>query len=457
MRPEQREPLEDFALRPVPLDKRRPWIDLAMVWIGVAIVLSALLRGMMIGMGLGTPGRVLLAYLLGEMLLIGMMTLTGYLGARHGLATPLLVRESFGMHGGRLISFCLAFAFMGWFGIQAGLFARTLTAVWKVPFPVAAIALISGLLMMIPAVFGFQGLRALSWVAVPPMLILFILAAVRLGFHFLPEGKLVALALSHSPSPYPVSLGAAASIIAGGFIVGAVTSADVFRYARPRLRDVLFAAALSMAVSALMQLAGSTLAMTTGLYHEELPRLLISREFAGLGVLGFTAIALAQWTTNDSNLYSSVLAFKNLIEVERWKLAIGVGVLASLLAAWGILERLGLFLSLLSIGIGPIGGILIADQYLLRGRRRAKRGQSGRRISAPPTDSATQPRWNSVALIVYAVSVLVGWTTAGHPFRIPVFPFSIFAFNGILTAVMLYWAGMTALSRRQEKKNKKIG
>ena len=424
------EALEDYSQRAVPVHKRRPWPDLAMVWIGVAIVLSALLRGMMVGMGLGSLRSVLLAYLLGEGLLIGMMVLTGYMGARLGLSTPLLVRRSFGERGSLLMSLCLALAFMGWFGVQAGLFAETLTAAAKIPIPASGLAFLSGLLMMVPAVFGFRGLKALSWLAVPPMLIIFLYAAFKMGFRFLPASELVSLARAHSPSPYPLSLGAAASIIAGGFVVGAVTSADIFRYARPRFREILYAAALAMGVSAGMQLIGSILAMSTGLYHEELPRLIISRDFAGLGILGFLAIALAQWTTNDSNLYSSVLAFNNILRVTRWKLAVAVGILASALAAVGILQRLQLFLSLLSIAVGPIGGIIAADYYLLGRKDENMRGTVPGR------------RWNPVALGAYGISFAIGWTTSGHPFRPSLFPFSIFAFNGILSAVILYWLGM---------------
>jgi len=396
----------------------------------VAIVLSALLRGMMVGMGLGSLKNVLLAYLLGEVLLIGMMTLTGFMGAKQGLSTPRLVRASFGEHGALLMSFCLAIAFMGWFGVQAGLFAETLVASVKTSLSVSLLAFLSGLLMMIPAVFGFRGLKALSWGAVPPMLVIFLYAAFKLGFDFLPAQKLAELARGHSPSPYPLTLGAAASIIAGGFIVGAVTSADVFRYARPRFRDILYAATLSMGISATMQLVGSVLAMKTGLYHEHLPRIIISPEFAGLGIIGFLAIGFAQWTTNDSNLYSSVLAFNTIIRWTRWKLAIVVGVLASLLAALGILERLELFLSLLSIAIGPIGGIIVTDYYLL-----GRKGLQG-------DERVSNAKWNPVAFGVYLVSFLLGWTTSGHPFEIPIFPFSIFAFNGIISAIVLYWIGM---------------
>jgi len=437
MSAEKQEVLDDYSLKPVPPEERKTWLDIAMVWIGVAIVLSALLRGMMVGMGLGSVKYVLLVYLLGEALLIGMMTLTGFMGARSGLSTPLLTRVAFGEYGSLFMSALLAAAFMGWFGVQAGLFSETLLATFKISIPVPVLAFLSGVLMMVPAVFGFKGLKALSWGAVPPMVVVFLYAAFKMGFHFLPTAELTQLAQNHRPSPYPITLGAAASIVAGGFIVGAVTSADVFRYARPRFRDVLYAATLSMGASALMQVVGSVLAMRTGLYHEQLPRIIVSPDFAGLGFIGFLAIGFAQWTTNDSNIYSSVLAFNAIFRWTRWKLAIIVGILASGLAAWGILGRLDLFLSLLSIAVGPIGGILVADWYFLR--------KKGSETAAPRPIK----QWNPIAFLVYFVSLLIGWTTSGHPFRIHLFPFSIFAFNGILAAALLYWAAMRIFKRSQ--------
>lgn len=424
------ENLEDYSLKEVPFEKRKSWVDVSMVWIGVAIVMSALLRGMMVGMGLGSIQRVILAYILGEVILIGIMTLTGYIGAKLGFSTPLIARVIFGEKGSLIMSLCLALSFMGWFGVQAGLFAETLITYSRTSIPVQYLAFFSGIFMMIPAIFGFKGLRTLSWAAVPPMIMVFIYVAFKMKSGFLSPDKLVNLALNHSPSPYPVNLGEAASIIAGGFVVGAVTSADVFRYAKPRFRDILFSANLSMGVSALMQLAGSILAMSTGLYHERLPYIIISSEYAGLGLIGFLTIAFAQWTTNDSNLYSSVLAFNNIIRWTRWKLAVVVGIVSSFLAAFGILQRLDLFLSLLSMGVSPIGGIIIADFYLLKRMKKIRGMEKSEKI------------WNPVALGVYMLSFVIGWITSGHPFTPKIFPFSIYAFNGIVSAIILYWIGV---------------
>jgi len=441
-----KEILEDYSLRPVPAEQKKRWIDITIVWIGVAVVMSALLRGMMIGLGLGSISRVLLAYGLGELILILIMVFTGYLGARTGLSTPLLASQTFGPKGALLISLLLGLAFLGWFAVQAGLFAETLAVFFPWSFPRGWLALASGLAMMLPVIFGFQGLRALSWLAVPPMLIAFFYAAFKVGFKFLPRLELIRLAQAHQPSPYPLSLGEAASLIAGGFIVGAVTSADIFRYARPRWLEVAAAAIMAMVVSALMQLTGSTLAMATGLYHEELPRIIISREFAGLGFLGFLAIALAQWTTNDSNLYSSVLAFKNLIRLRRWKLTLMLGLAASGLAAAGLLGRLSLFLSLLAVACGPVGGILLVDHYLIRKKMIPESTDETSRHGNNPSGL------NWMALIAYFLGLLSGWLTSGHPWRLALFPFSIFAFNGILAGGFFY--GSLTLLKKYLKNRK---
>jgi len=194
MTSEESKVLKDYSLEQVPSSQRKPWIDLAMVWIGAAIVVSALLRGMMIGMGLGSIKSVLLAYLLGEVLLIGMMSLTGFMGAKTGLSTPMLARLAFGTNGNLLISTCIALTFMGWFGVQVGLFSEAVVAYTGTTIPVAYLTFFSGILLMIPAIFGFKGLKALSYAAVPVMVIIFIYGAIKMGHNLLPPDKLIELA-----------------------------------------------------------------------------------------------------------------------------------------------------------------------------------------------------------------------------------------------------------------------
>jgi cytosine permease len=429
--------LEDYSLESVPIDRRKSWINLAVIWIGIAVVMSAIFRGMMIGLGLGQISSVVLSYVLGEIILIAMMGLTGFIGAKTGFSTPLIANFSFGRIGAILISLSIAFSLIGWFGVQAAFFARTVQFYFGVHLALPLLSFICGILMMIPAIFGIRGLSVLSWAASPFMILIFLWGVVKMGFYSLPSETLISLATNHQPDPYPLTIGAAASIVAGGFIVGATTSADIFRYARPRLKEIFAAAAVAMIASAFLHLVGSILAMNTGLYHERLPELIIGDQYLGLGFVGFMVLLLAQWTTNDSNIYSSVLALNNIFRAKRWKVTIIAGIIASLFAALGILERLELFLVILTVSIGPIGGIFITDYYFLKRLKRQNFGQQN------------LAKLNPKALSVYIISFIIGWTTSGHPFTIDVFPFSVFAFNGILSSIILYFLVMKLFPEKE--------
>ncbi len=105
--------LEDFSLVSVPLDRRKSWVDLAVIWIGIAVVMSAIFRGMMVGLGLGKIPRILLSYGLGEGLLIAVMVMAGYVGAKTGLSTPLIANIVFGRIGAAIVSLSIAFSLIG--------------------------------------------------------------------------------------------------------------------------------------------------------------------------------------------------------------------------------------------------------------------------------------------------------------------------------------------------------
>jgi len=154
--------LEDFSLESVPLSNRKTWLNLAVIWIGVAVVMSAIFRGIMVGIGLGKISSVVISYLLGEIILILVMGFTGYIGAKTGFSTPLIANFSFGRIGAIIISFSIALSLIGWFGVQAAFFARTVQFYFGTNLPLSLFSFICGIFMMIPAIFGIRGLSALS-------------------------------------------------------------------------------------------------------------------------------------------------------------------------------------------------------------------------------------------------------------------------------------------------------
>lgn len=80
-------------------------------------------------------------------------------------------------------------------------------------------------------------------------------------------------------------------------------------------------------------------------------------------------LVLAQWTTNDNNLYSAALAFSVIFRgARKWWLTAAAGVIGIILALPEPVAIYGQFpqwLMFLGVLIPPIAGIYIADYYLV--------------------------------------------------------------------------------------------
>ena len=120
---------------------------------------------------------------------------------------------------------------------------------------------------------------------------------------------------------------------------------------------------LGIIPSALCLLAiGAILAITQGTYD-------IVEIFSTLGFpfLAMSILILATWTSNVMNVYSSGLAFNdlfNLSNASRSKTTLFVGLIGILLAAIGVLSHFMSFISLLTITITPIAGVIISDYFI---------------------------------------------------------------------------------------------
>lgn len=84
------------------------------------------------------------------------------------------------------------------------------------------------------------------------------------------------------------------------------------------------------------------------------------------GFWGFIMIVLGAWTSNDNALYSSSLALSEIIKgVKRWKLAIIIGIIASVLASFIDLSMYADLMLLMGAFTIPIIGITLSDFYIL--------------------------------------------------------------------------------------------
>ncbi|RJS91738.1 NCS1 family nucleobase:cation symporter-1 [Salinisphaera sp. Q1T1-3] len=105
-------------------------------------------------LGLGA-WQILLTFLIGALVLFGMLTLSGFVGERTGVPFPVISRIAFGIRGGRLPAIARGVVAIVWFGIQTYLAASVLSVLLTTLFPALA-ALDSRMLL---------GLSLLGWLS----------------------------------------------------------------------------------------------------------------------------------------------------------------------------------------------------------------------------------------------------------------------------------------------------
>lgn len=353
----------DYALDPVPAERRRGGYALVAVWMGWVISTSSLLVGGTVGAGT-TFSVGLTAIILGNALLAVIAGLVGYVGYRTGLTTYLASRLLFGSRGSVVPSIVLGVLAMGFIGVLMDAFGTAMNAlVPAVPWTAFVIAF--ALAITLTAIFGFRGLAVLSAVAVPAMVLFAVASIGRIGGS---EGGF-ATAVDAVPET-SIGFSAAMTAVIATWITGAALVSDVGRYARRPLH--IFLGAFAGYV-----LGAGTFEATAMLSASAVGNANFVFVMSQLGLLVPAAIilALTLWTTTDNNLYSASLAFTNASRMVGRTVSKRVWVLVSVAIAvitafGGFAADFGAFLGIIATVTPPFAGIFIAHFYVLGHLRR---------------------------------------------------------------------------------------
>ena len=410
---------DDYALRRVPPNARYGWTTVAVQRFGLLSALSQFLLGATLGMGM-TFWDAVLAITIGAVILEIAAIAVGVAGMREGMSTTLLARwAGFGRYGSGLVGVVLAVSLLGWFGVQAAVLGQGLGSLLGGP-PAWVWAVAGGLVITAIVVHGFAGMAWTAWITVPAFLALAGWAiAVELAKQ--PIGELVA---SAPPGPV-ISLAQGATLVAGGFIVGATISPDMCRFNRSTA-DVIKQTIVGITLGEyVLALVGVLLA------HALRTGDVVAIVTTTSGVVGTIVLVTATLKVNDWNLYSSSLGVTGALDtafgvrVSRAAVTVVLGVIGTALAALGIADHLVGFLILLGVAVPPIAGIMIAEYYVVR-RWRPDLDDSRARGELP----AAAPGWVPAALVAWVAAALVGhFVTWGIP-----------ALNALLAAFLLYAA-----------------
>ncbi len=136
-------------------------------------------------------------------------------------------------------------------------------------------------------------------------------------------------------------------------------------------------------------------------------------------------LIMAQWTTNDNNLYTSSLGIANMIPVKKKKITLIVGIIATLIGTAGLADYFITWLSILGIGLPPMAGIIIADYYVLK---------KGHYEFGPGTKYCN---WGIIAFISWFAACVVGYTAS----------WGIASINSLVVGFVVYLVLMKALGK----------
>jgi NCS1 family nucleobase:cation symporter-1 len=469
--------LSNADIRPVPADERTwsVW-SMASLWVGMVVcVPTYMLAAGLIQQGMSWKQAVL-TVLLGNLIVLVPMMLNGHPGTRYGIPFPVLARAAFGIRGAHVASILRALVACGWFGIQtwvggsaiyqlAGILLQLDTSATAIPWlGINSTQLICFLLFWLLQILivyrGVESIRVLETLAAPFLIVMglaLLLWAYRQAGGF---GEMLS-----TPSQFVAGgpregefwsvFFPSLTAMVGFWATLSLNIPDFTRYAKSQ-RDQILGQAIGLpATMTLFAFIGvAVTSATVTIFGEAIwdPTILLGRMGGGISVLiSLLALTVATLSTNiAANVVSPANAFINL-DPQRISFRAGGLITAGIGIAvfpWKLLESSGGYIFTWLIGysalLGPIGGILIADYYLLRRCRLDLNGLYQRR---GPYNY--RHGFNPVALASLVIAILPNLPGFLHAAGVApnVAPFwnSLYTyawFVGFLLAAALYWVGM---------------
>lgn len=419
---------DDYGMSRVPFSARHPLLSIMMVRIGALTCISQFMLGASLGYGM-TLWDAFLATFFGSVILQVVSLCLGVAGAKEGMGTSLLSAWSgFGRYGSSLIGVVIAISLTGWFGVQNAVFAEGINNLLGHRPGIVVSSIIAGAITILLVFFGFRLLHLTAKITVP----LFAIVMIWGIYVVLRDHSIMTLASMPPPGP-ALTLGAATTMVAGGFIVGCVTTPDITRFARTP-RDVLW---ITLAGTLIGEFGVNLIAVLMA--HAVGSADIMAIVLQLTGVIGGLIVALATIKINDINLYSSSLGIVTFchnilgLRLSRGLLTVALGVLGTLLSIIGMLDAFIPFLIVLGVAIPPVAGIITVDYFILKTSQQAL--IASRQSAELP---ASCYRVNIVALAAWLVGFGAGYFIT----------WGIQSLTSIVVSSVLYFVGMKIMGRK---------
>lgn len=390
---------EDLAATP---PEARTWTTkhFAALWVGMAVCIPTYtMAAGLIDQGMSW-GQALLCVGLGNLIVLGPMLLNAHAGTRYGIPFPVFARASFGVLGANVPAVLRALVACGWFGIQTWLGGQ---ALWQL-----LLAIAPGLQEPLSS----EGMKAAIGIHPGEFLGFAVFWVVTL--YFIVKGTESIKFLELYSAPFLIVVGLALLIWAwvradgfgpmlsqpskltepgaflGVFIPGltamvgfwatlSLNIPDFTRYARSQ-KDQMVGQALGLpGTMVLFSFIGVAVTSATPIIFGEViwdpVKLLGKVGGAFVTLVAMLSLSIATLSTNlAANVVSPANDFSNL-SPRRISYKMGgiiTAVIGGIIFPWKLIESSGGYIFTWLIGysalLGPIGGIMVADYFLLRRR-----------------------------------------------------------------------------------------
>jgi NCS1 family nucleobase:cation symporter-1 len=383
-------PLWNADLAPTPLE-RRTWstYNIAALWIGMSVVITTYT----LASGLMQQGmawwQALTTILLGNAIVLVPMILNAHAGTKYGVSFPVLCRASFGVRGANVPAILRAIVACGWFGIQTWIGGLALHALLGAAWPAwtglpGGLWIAFGVFWLIQVgiiVRGLEGIKLLQSLSAPLLLaggLGLLVWAIREGGGL---GRILteSTRLQGSATPFWQLFPAALTANVGYWATLSLNIPDFTRYARSQRSQALGQAfGLPTTMTAFAFIGVAVTSATIVVFGEAIwdPVVLIARIGSPLVIIvGALVVLVAQLTTNmAANVVSPANDFSSLAPRHVSYVFGGLitAVIGIAMMPWKLYADAGAYIFTWLIGysslMGAIGGILIADYWILRKR-----------------------------------------------------------------------------------------
>jgi len=392
-------PYNNHDLAPVRV-KERKWAtrDIAALWISMsACVPTYMLASSVIAEGMSWWQAVLTIFL-GNTIVLLPMVLNAHAGTKYGIPFPVYCRPAFGILGANVPAILRALVACGWFGIQAwigGWAIYKILTVWipswdklaNLPFiginvPQLVCFLLFWAVNMLVIYKGIESIRILLNIKAP---LLIMLGLALLGWAYSKAGGFGPML--DKPSAFDAGQPKAGQFwsfffpaltgMVGFWATLSLNIPDFTRYAYSQRDQVVGQAAGLPTTMGLFSFIGvAVTSATVVIYGETIwdPVVLITRfKNPVLLVVALAALVIATLATNiAANVVSPANDFANIAprKISFRTGGLITGVIGILIQPWRLVSDPSGYIFTWLVGysalLGSIGGVLIADYYLVR-------------------------------------------------------------------------------------------